>query len=79
MICAVGGASAARDVVSHERAWLTEVKKIEAAAAQGEEDVAVSSVPSVSRYTMGVLLEESFDSWPNSTLGKYYGIRISGE
>ena len=79
VVCAIGGVFAVRDVVSHERAWLDEVDRIEAAVAGGKETVAVSSVPSVSRYTMGVMFEESPDSWPNSTLSKYYGIRINGQ
>lgn len=75
----VGSAGAMRSVCAHEAAWLEQVEKIEAAAAAGEESVTVTSVPSSSMYTMSVVIEKDASAWPNSTLSKYYGIRVMGE
>ena len=74
-----GSANAVRSVCAHEAAWLEQVRKIEAAAAAGEESVTVSSVPSASPYTMSIVLQKEADAWPNSTLSKYFGISICGE
>ena len=74
-----GSAAAVRDVRAHGAAWLLQVQRIEAAAAAGEESVMVSSVPSVSPYTMSIALEADAAAWPNSTLTKYYGIHVIGE
>ena len=60
------------------RLWRAQTDAIEAAAAAGETDVTVSSVPQNSRFTMAVTLEDSPDAWPNSTLGRYYGVRVHG-
>jgi len=79
LLCAVGGMLAVRAVCVHETAWLEQRAKIEAAAEAGADRVTIHSVPSVSRYTMGVMIETDPADWPNSTLGKYYGIRISGD
>lgn len=73
-----GMGAALADVRAHELAWRAQEEKILAAAAAGEAQVAVSSVPSDSRYTMSITLERGADQWPNSTLSKYYGIEISG-
>ena len=79
VFCALGGVSAVRDVKAHGDAWRAQTARIEAAAAAGEEKIAVSSVPSVSRYTMSIALQKDADAWPNSTLSKYYGISICSE
>lgn len=72
------GGGAVRSVRSHETAWLAQTEAIEAAAAAGETDVTAASVPKTSRFTMDITLEESPDAWPNSTLSKYYGVRVHG-
>ena len=69
---------AVRDVKAHGAAWQAQVDAIEAAAAAGETDVYVSSAPQASRFTMAVSLESEPDAWPNSTIGKYYGVRVHG-
>lgn len=69
---------AVRSVRAHETAWLAQTGAIEAAAAAGETDVTAASVPKTSRFTMDITLEESPDAWPNSTLSKYYGVRVHG-
>jgi len=74
-----GGLLAVKAVCAHETAWLDQAAKIEAAAQSGADMVSIRSVPSDSRYTMSMILEEEPENWPNSTLGKYYGIGISGE
>ena len=74
-----GSAAAVRDVRAHGAAWLLQVQRIEAAAAAGEESVTAASVPSVSPYTMSIMLEADAAAWPNSTLTKYYGIHVIGE
>lgn len=73
-----GMSSALSDVRAHELAWRAQEDKILAAIAAGETRVAVSAVPSDSRYTMSITLEQEADQWPNSTLSKYYGIEVSG-
>ena len=55
-----------------------QVSAIESAAAAGLEEVTIDSIPSSSRYTMSISLQEDPAVWPNSTLGKVYGIRIVG-
>ncbi|MBP3524838.1 MAG: hypothetical protein J6M56_14950, partial [Clostridia bacterium] len=78
-VCIVGvSLGALRDVKAHEAAWLAQTDAIEAAAAAGETDVIVSSVPQASRFTMAITLENSPDDWPNSTLSRYYGVRVHG-
>ena len=78
-VCIVGvSMGALRDVKAHEAAWRAQTDAIEAAAAAGETDVTVSSVPQNSRFTMAITLEDSPDAWPNSTLGRYYGVRVHG-
>ena len=75
-VMAIGAGTA---VLRHESRWQAELHKIEEAAARGDEEVTITSVPSASRYTMPILLEKRFDEWPNSTLSKWFGIRINGE
>lgn len=65
-----------RDVTAHEAAWRMQTKAMESAAAAGESDVTVSSVPGTSRFTMDIPLASDPSAWPNSTLGKYYGLRV---
>ena len=78
-VCIVGvSMGALRDVKMHEAAWRAQTDTIEAAAAAGETDVTISSVPQNSRFTMAITLEDSPDAWPNSTLGRYYGVRVHG-
>lgn len=72
-------AGALGDVRAHETAWLAQVSRIEAAAAAGEKQVTVRSVPSASRFTMSVTLAQDEAAWPNSTLSRYYGIAVCGE
>lgn len=79
LVCMAGGVMSVKDVCMHEAAWLEQAEKIEAAAESGLDTVTICSVPSVSRYTMSISMEADPASWPNSTLGKYYGVRISGE
>lgn len=78
-VCIVGVSfGALRDVKAQEAAWRAQTDAIEAAAAAGKTDVTVSSVPQNSRFTMAITLEGSPDAWPNSTLGRYYGVRVHG-
>ena len=74
-----GGYQAAGDVFAHEAAWLGQVARIEEAAASGETQVSVSSVPSHSRFTMDIRLGGDAGQWPNSTLSRVFGIDIIGE
>ena len=76
-LCLCGGMLALGSVRAHESAWQAQLDAIHAAPANGE--VQIASVPSASRYTMSITLEESPDAWPNSTMSKYYRIRISGK
>lgn len=66
------------DVREQEMTWRTQMDAMEAAAAAGETDVTVASVPKRSRFTMAILLENDPQAWPNSTLSRYYGVRIHG-
>ncbi|MGN0773143.1 MAG: DUF6056 family protein [Candidatus Ventricola sp.] len=70
---------ALRDVKAHEAAWHAQTDAMEAAAAAGETDVTASSVPKTSRFTMAIALGKSPDDWPNSTLSRYYGVRVHGQ
>ena len=75
---AAASAGALRDVKAQEAAWRVQTEAIEAAAAAGETDVTVSPVPQRTRFTMAITLAAEPDDWPNSTLGKYYGVRVHG-
>ena len=66
-------------VRAHDTAWAAQLAMIEQAAAEGEEKVTVSSVLSDSRYTMNIALADDPSVWPNTTLSKFYGIRIVGQ
>ena len=72
------GFGALRDVKAQEAAWLAQTDAIRAAADAGEADVTVSSLPQRTRFTIAITLEGSPDAWPNSTLGRYYGVRVHG-
>lgn len=77
LLGAAVGLAAVEDVKAHGEAWLAQVETIEASAAAGEDLAMVSSVPSASRFTMDIALSEDPGAWPNSTLYKYFGIRVS--
>lgn len=79
LVCAVLGVHAYGAVAEHGESWRRQVAAIELAVQEGKEEVTVSSVPSVSRYTMDIALSSDSLQWPNSTLGKYYGVRIAGK
>ena len=80
LLLVVSGAGfALADVRAHEAAWLAQEERILSAAAAGDLQTAVSSVPSESRFTMSIALEQDASQWPNSTLSRYYGIEIAGE
>ena len=74
----IGGVQALSDVREHEEAWLSQVSRIEAAAAAGEESVAVEGVMSHSRFTMDVSLSGDSALWPDSTLTRAFGVNVNG-
>ena len=81
LVCAllvIGGVQALSDVRKHEEAWLSQVSRIEAAAAAGEESVAVEGVVSHSRFTMDVTLSGDSALWPDSTLTRAFGVNVNG-
>ncbi len=78
LICAALGVYAFVQVDAHGRIWQRQLSVIEQAVQVGEKEVSVSSVASVSRYTMDIRLNDDPQQWPNSTLSKYYGIDIIG-
>lgn len=78
-LLAYGGWQAMRDVSEHETAWNAQLETIETAVKSGEAQVQAASVESHSRFTMDIVLEKDADSWPNSTLSKWFGIRVYGE
>ena len=81
LVCAllvIGGVHALSDVRDHEEAWLSQVSRIEAAAAAGEESVAVEGVRSHSRFTMDVTLSGDSALWPDSTLTRAFGVNVNG-
>ena len=63
----------------HAARWQTQLDRIKQAAEAGETSVTLSTVTSLSPYTMTILIEQNPDDWPNSTLGKWFGIKIYGE
>ena len=79
LLIAYGGYKALGDVRAHEAAWLSQVQKIEAAAAAGDESVSVCSVESTSPYTMPIAIAEDAEEWPNATLSKVFGILVNGK
>lgn len=78
LLLAYGGYRALSDVKAHESAWLSQVARIEAAAAAGEESVSAQGVESHSRFTMDIAVEPDAARWPNSTLSKAFGIPVNG-
>ena len=78
-VCVVSGAAALRDTAAHQAAWTAQLSRIAAAVEQGETEVAVSGVPARSRFTMDIVLGDSPQDWPNSTLSRYFGIAVRGE
>lgn len=74
-----GGYQAAKDVSAHETAWNAQLESIETAVQGGKTEVQIASVESHSRFTMDIVLEKDADSWPNSTLSKWFGIRVMGK
>lgn len=79
LLTVAGGGAALDRVCAHEQAWLAQVERMQAAADAGESEVTISSVPSDSRFTMDITLESDSSAWPNSTLGKYYGVAVRGQ
>jgi len=79
LACVCVGAYAFFAVKAHEAAWLVQLDRIAQAKMQGQANVSISSQESSTRYAMDIMLSPEPDVWPNSTLGKYYGIRIIGE
>ena len=79
LVSVIGFTAAAGAVRAHHDAWQIQLASIQAAADRGEERVCVSGIPSKSPYTMSITIERSPEDWPNSTLGKWFGIAISGE
>ena len=81
LLCALlltGGVQALSDVRAHETAWLSQVARVEAAAAAGEESVPAESVMSRSRFTMDVALSGDSALWPDATLSRAFGINVNG-
>ena len=74
-----GGYQAVQEVSAHEAAWNWQLEKIETAVGLGETQVYLSPVESRSRFTMSIAIEKAADVWPNSTLSKWFGIRVLGE
>ncbi len=72
------GANALSHVKTHEAAWLTQTAAIEAAAHAGLEAVVIDAVPSSCAYTMSIAVEQDPGLWPNTSLEKYYGVRVIG-
>ena len=79
LACVLVGVQALGAVRAHEAAWNAQLARIHQAREAGEESVAIGSVPSSSRFTMDIALGSEPSDWPNSTLGKYFGVRIVGE
>lgn len=79
ILLAYGGYQAVKDVCAQEAAWGAQLEKIETALQNGADEVTVESVKSGSRFTMDIALTAHADSWPNSTLSKWFGIRVFGE
>ena len=79
LAAALGAVPAVFSVREHGEAWAQQQAKIEQAVQNGEEEVCIESVASTSRYTMAINLEQEAQAWPNSTMAKYFGIRIAGQ
>ncbi|MBR4040405.1 MAG: hypothetical protein IKJ11_09975 [Clostridia bacterium] len=79
LLAVAAGVHALCAVKQHELRWAEQTDRICLAVQENQEQVGIRSVPSSSRYTMDIVIEHSPDEWPNSTLSRYYGIRIAGE
>jgi len=79
MVMVYTGYHAVKDVREYEAQWNQVVARIEEAVELGQEEVVVPSIKSHSRFTVDTQIMEDPQVWPNSTMGKYYGIRIIGE
>jgi len=82
LVCALATVvtvSAISDVRRHGEAWRAQEAKILEAAARGDTQVNIEGVHADSRFTMNIVIGEDPAAWPNSTLGKYYGIEIAGK
>ena len=79
IICVLVGVQAFGAVRVHRAAWQEQLARIAKAKEAGEERVQIRSVPSSTRFAMDIALADDAAQWPNSTLGKYYGVRIVGE
>ena len=73
------GRQALLTVTQQEARIAAQEEAILTAKAGGEEEVRLSGIPASSRFTRDIFLAEDPAQWPNSTLQKYYGIRIIGE
>ena len=74
----IGFFCAGRAVLKHETRWNRQLYRIEQAVEAEKASVTIDSVLSESPYTMSIQIEEEADAWPNSTLGKWFGIRVLG-
>ncbi|MBQ2833497.1 MAG: hypothetical protein IJE71_02720, partial [Clostridia bacterium] len=71
-------AGAVSGVRAHGNAWREQEARILEAAARGDAQVIISGVEAQSRFAMDIVVDKEPAAWPNSTLGKYYGIEIAG-
>ena len=69
---------AGHEVHLHAQRWQQQLDRIEAARQAGETAVTLEPVPSRSRYTMSIPLEQEPDLWPNRTLSRWFGLDIHG-
>ena len=69
---------AGHEVHLHAQRWQQQLDRIEAARQAGETAVTLEPVPSRSRYTMSIPLEQEPDLWPNRTLSRWSGLDIHG-
>ncbi len=76
VLTAARSVQAAGDVRAHEARWQIQLDRIQQAVSAGEESVEIDSVPSESPFTMGIILSENPDEWPNKTLSKWFGVKI---
>ncbi len=78
LVLTYGGYRALSDVQAHEQAWLAQVERMEQAAASGEQSVLIEDVPSTSRFTMTIDVQQDAGTWPNSTLSRVFDIDVNG-
>ena len=79
LLMAYAGYGALNEVKEHETAWLAQMQIIEDAARMGQEEAVVNSVPSHSRFTMDIMLDEEPSQWPNSSICAVLGVSVRGE